>query len=244
MSIGSRPYRGGARLHANDKGAEMQQRTADAEELNTELCTAGGFSILAGLLATPLEDEEVASLADGNQLAHLEEYASYLGLDVSDAITAMRDVLGGEEAARRLNVESTSLFNVRTPAPPAMPYESVWREPEKLAMGKSAQQVARAYFHAEVRPSEEYGDAAPDHIARELSFVAVASREIVLALERDDLETADHWVRIRNGFLVDHVSKWAPEFFEAIVEDDSSDFFSAVAEIGTTFVSAAVERAE
>lgn len=215
----------------------------ETEQFNTVVSIAGGFSVMARLLATPLEVSDVAALRDGSDIDHLEEYLGGLGLDASDEIAQMRSVLADgsvEQVAQRLNIECTRLFHIHLPEPPAIPYESVWREPERLAMGRCTAEVARTYHEAGVHPSEQFADAAPDHIAREMAFVAVTAQREAMALQAEDAGEAQVWAQRREQFMREHVVLWVPSFFEAVISDDHSVFFSAVAKVGNALVGAAV----
>lgn len=207
----------------------------DEQRFVGALAVAGAFAALGRMLATPLETDQVEALRDGESLLHFGEYLEALGVDASDQLQRMRNVLSAaelESVSQRLNIEATRLFHVHLPEPPAIPYESVWREPERLAMGRSAVAVAAVYRESGIAPRETFADQAPDHIARELEFVAAAARSEASALQDGDAERAERWARVRGDFLSEHVQRWVPEFLQAVVADGRSEFFRAVAEVG------------
>lgn len=213
----------------------MLQQAVDAERLLLAQCQAGAYAIVSRLFRTPLETSELLELRDGDTLSHLAEYTGVLGLESSSAITTMRLVLASddmESVTRRLNIEATRLFHVHLPEPPAVPFESVWREPDRLTMGRSALLVAEIYRRNGAHIGHGYGDAAPDHVAREMEFVSHAAREEALALERGDSIAADRWVGVAEDFVGQHLRMWLPRFFAAIRNDNSSEFFCAVADLG------------
>lgn len=218
----------------------------DEERFVEALAIAGAFAALERLLATPLETDQVKALRDTESLVHLEEYLGVLGVDASGHLEAMRGVLSAaelESVSQQLNIEATRLFHIRLPEPPAIPYESVWREPERLAMGRSAVAVAAVYRENGMTPNETFADQAPDHVVRELEFVSAAARSEASALQNGDTELADRWARVRDDFLAEHVRQWVPQFFEAVIADGSSVFFGAVAAIGIGALAATVPEA-
>lgn len=220
------------------------ETTIDEARFSEALSISGAFAEMARLFATPLEKAQIATLRGGEALDHLAEYLGVLDVDAQEDISRLRAALMNgslEEVDERLNIESTRLFHVRLPEPPAIPYESVWREPERLTMGRAARATAAIYRERGLYPSEEFGDTAPDHIARELDFVAIAARKEALALQDGDTAGADQWAVVRGEFVNEHIVPWVPAFFGAIVSDGTSEFFASAAGIGERLVAAAAE---
>lgn len=216
----------------------------DEARFTEVLSISGAFASLARALATPLEQDVVAALRTDEYSDHLAEYLELLDAGASSEVEAMKSALMDgtiEEVDTRLNIESTRLFHVHLPEPPAIPYESVWREADRLALGRSAVEVAAVYRELGLYPSGSYGDTAPDHVARELDFVAIAARREAMALQDEDIEQAERWRRARESFMEQHVLTWVPRFLEAVADDGTSAFFSAVARVGTRLLEAVSE---
>lgn len=209
-------------------------------------CSYDELVALAGVMRwlslafwTPLGAHAVEYFATGDGIAHLEEYARVLDFDVSAPVPAIRSALGqgGPDVVQRLNVESTYLFKVGSKEPPAPPYESVWVDPERLVLGPSVHSVLAAYHEAGVKVAADSGDLVPDHFCRECEFVAHCCVQAAQALERFHQEQADEWCSRAERFLDEHLSRWAPAFFEAVIAAERSEFFSAASRIGLVVLS-------
>jgi TorA maturation chaperone TorD len=173
--------------------------------------------------------------------ARLEEFLQVwrcLGLENSEDIDRAANWLtkwpSQETALLELQKEYTRLFITAYHKVVAPPYGSVYLNSEKLIWGRSTAEVARLYEAAGLGMNENFHDI-PDHIAAELEF---ASYLIAEQLKRDErsLSASEQLPTLEKRFLTEHLHKWAPAFFNRVVECSSAGFYQAAALMGRQFI--------
>lgn len=214
--------------------------TNDGDRFTQAVSYVGAFSIFARLLWVPLDEPVIIELAEGQMLDHLLEYCAVSGVDAAAPVGRMRTAVSKDldEVSMALNVQSTRLFHTAVEKLPAPPYESVWTDGEGLLGGPSTAAVAQAYRAAGVTVAEDVGATLPDHVAREFEFLAHTMRNEARALEADRHDDAALWHERSSRFYHEHLMRWVPLFFEAIISDDSSEFFGGLAETGLALLTA------
>jgi TorA maturation chaperone TorD len=119
---------------------------------------------------------------------------------------------GQEPGPRRLEElqnQYVNLFINSLPEVPCPPFGSVYLE--GTVMGESTVWVKKLYA--------KYGletDEIPDHIAAELAFLRFLADPKVQADPKD------------YQALLAHLRNWTPDFFERVMQNDTSGFFTAV----------------
>ena len=108
----------------------------------------------------------------------------------------------------------------------ASPYASFYIEPDQRLMGKVSQYVARAYAEAGLEPGPSPREA-PDHVALEWEFMYYLTHQYIVSGD-------DHWLELRNTFLVSHLERWIPSLAEAIAQTEEHEFYSAAATLLTS----------
>lgn len=88
---------------------------------------------------------------------------------------------------------------------PCPPWESVYTSPKRLMMQDAADQVRRLYGEAGLAISSV--EVMPDHIGAELNFLA-----LLLSRIESGSDNKEVCMSIAEGFLKDHLQKWAPDF--------------------------------
>jgi TorA maturation chaperone TorD/NAD-dependent dihydropyrimidine dehydrogenase PreA subunit len=178
-------------------------------------------------------DDEGPPLARVMRGARAEIAASPLNKPLDTAVGFLENQ-AAEEAIRTLEIEYNRLF-VGPAQPQALPYESVYRDPQGLVMGTAAQDVLRRYAAEGLTLSPSYHDL-PDHVAVELEFMAHLARCEAQAWKHDDVEGALAYLGKEDAFLRDHLSKWVSAFCERIWEGTEHSFYTVLAKLTEAFV--------
>ncbi len=190
--------------------------------------------MLSRLFWTPLTRDTLLAMRDGDELDHLSEFFGVLGKDVSRHVAGLKDRLRDSEIGvveRDLNVDATYLFKIGFEDLPAPPYGSVWLEPEGLLMGKTTASVALAYKIQGVEVDTDTADTIPDHLSRELEFVAHMYRRYTEAVDAGDDEAVEAVEEATRGFLDTYCLPWWPSFATAAGEHARTDFFRTASDL-------------
>ncbi len=194
------------------------------------------YAILAQCFCKPemasADENETDSLARTlrQAVAALDEQA--LG-PVADRLLHALEVSPDEQLA--LEIEYNRLF-VGPGRPQVPPYESVYRDPRGL-MGATAQNVAQRYAQAGLGMSTDYHDL-PDHVATELGFMAYLAQQEA----ESNGQEAEAWAGQERAFLQDHLGTWLPHFCHRVQEASRHPFYTALAELTSTFVGLDVQQ--
>lgn len=114
-----------------------------------------------------------------------------------------------------LQTEYTRLFINHIPSVIAPPYSSIYLDSEAGLYGPSAVWVKQFYQQHGVDLAGEAD--IPDHLARELQFIA-------LMLDDNLLDAAEQ-------FLEQHLRVWFPRFKERVYQQSSNRFYRAILEM-------------
>ncbi|MDY6965754.1 MAG: molecular chaperone TorD family protein [Halobacteriota archaeon] len=155
-----------------------------------------------------------------------------LNEEISEGLEILKSYGKGknvDEIYEDLVDEYTLLFvgPYRLPVPP---YESIWVD-GKMA-GESLLRLKEDYRRAGISKSRSYPEPE-DHIAFELKFMHHLCEE---ELATEDDEELLKYLQMQNDFLSDHLMNWAPDFCDAMVEYESSDFYKCIAKITKGFL--------
>jgi len=167
----------------------------------------------------------------------LEELASALARLGSDGLadaTRLRESYDAEPEKQILEVEYARLF-MGPFATPAPPYGSVYLEGARRMMGDSTADVRRHYLSRGLDLAADFKDA-PDHIAAELEFMVVLTRQGLQAIDSGDHNLLADLVRHQGVFLQNHISRWIPAFADKVIEHSRSDFYRCLVMVARTFV--------
>ncbi len=197
------------------------------------------YAILAQCFCKP----EIASDGENetDSLAHalyqsavaLDEQA--LGQVAARLLDALEISSDEQQAGQTLEIEYNRLF-VGPGRPQAPPYESVYRDPRGL-MGATVQAVARQYAQAGLGMSADHHDL-PDHVATELGFMAYLAQQEA----ESNGQEAEAWAGQERAFLQDHLGTWLPHFCHRVQEASRHPFYTALAELTSTFVGLDVQQ--
>ncbi|HIJ78120.1 MAG: molecular chaperone TorD family protein [Desulfobulbaceae bacterium] len=116
----------------------------------------------------------------------------------------------------------------------APPYGSVYLEEGQGIMGKTTMAVQSIYQSAGL---EVVCKEVPDHIIFELEFMSyLCGRTAELLLANEETETVTLLIRQQRDFLTRFLTKWVPQFCEAIKTESSNLFYNGVADCLNTFI--------
>jgi TorA maturation chaperone TorD len=187
-----------------------------------ELGRAAIYQLLGGLL---LECASEGTLREVHAKALLPELAARFPQEASSgALLRMHAALGDEQAVDRIRADYATLF-LGAGKSKAPPWESVYRSSERLVWQEPAYRVLEHYARAGFG-YDDMKSVPPDHVGRELLFVATLLAEIS---STDEPERAALLEACRT-FLDQHVLAWVPKFAADVKTHARTDFFRALAE--------------
>ncbi len=101
----------------------------------------------------------------------------------------------------------------------APPYASFYLEPSQQIMGDVSNAIAEMYADAGLKPGPGPREA-PDHAALEWEFVYFLTHQMLATGDAD-------WRTLRSRFVVDHLSRWMPDFCTAITRASAHPFYDS-----------------
>ena len=111
----------------------------------------------------------------------------------------------------------------------AVPWESVYRSPDRLLFEEQTMQV-RAFYRRFGLQAPDLNRRPDDHISLELEFCATLLSRALDAAERG--EDGSEYASAHDEFCREHLLAWAPEFFAAVEEHAQPDFYRGVGILG------------
>jgi len=139
-----------------------------------------------------------------------------------------------ERSYRDLHIEYTRLF-VGPQHLPAPPYESVYRNPERLMMQDETIDVRAIYSRNGFRVAR-IGQEPDDTIGIELEFMCAMSKSSTDAFAAKDNPKLLQLVSTQKQFCDDHLFKWVPKFCKDILDNSTSEFWKSVATFTSNFL--------
>jgi DMSO reductase family type II enzyme chaperone len=120
-------------------------------------------------------------------------------------------------------------FDVEVPAPPAPPYEGVYRAGDRSA---TMLQVSEFYRHFGLEVSREEGThELPDHLAVELEFLHFLTFKEAQATRERRRDLLDGYRRAQRDFLERHLAEWVPAFCDRLAVANAAPFYDHLAGI-------------
>jgi len=188
-----------------------------------EVTRAALYQLFGGLLLECASEQALRDVRDKELLPALA--AEVPEPDLTDALLRMHAALASDESIQRLRAEHAQLFlgAGRSKSPP---WESVYRSEEKTVWQAPAYAVLNAYAQAGLG-YDDMTSMPPDHVGRELLFVATLSAE---ALETDDQARRVQLNEARRAFVDEHLLQWVPQFLSDVRKSAETEFFKAIAD--------------
>ena len=199
-------------------------------------------------------DEELLAFLDSGELEeHLPVYR-LLGTEPSEHFERIKqwrqEHNTQENALLELRREYTGLFITARPKVPAPPYGSLYLESDGMIWGDSTREAVKLYMEAGLKISDGFKDI-PDHFAAEAEFIWYLTWEELKARgisEKEgkgvpDMERASKISSIREKFLLNHLTKWAPLFLYKVISSGSkSIFYREFSQVTKAFLHSEAER--
>jgi len=176
----------------------------DSGDVVATLSQAADPAVLAFLSSQPTASPVLAKLEE------LTEVLVGLGRDEAAELAAQR--------------EFVLLFLLPTGV---QPYESVYRDPERMLKGTSWSEVRAFYRRCGLAVAEDEHHPE-DHIASELAFMSLLSSGF--APETVDLRHE------QRAFLQEHLLTWVPELVSRISQHPKADFYRRVGDLLSSWV--------
>ena len=153
--------------------------------------------------------------------------------EISEAIEENKNRL--DEYLDDLAIEYARLF-IGPKKPFAVPYASFYLSESKAMMSEITTDVRKQYLTAGMAVKELY-KLPDDHIAIELEFLQYLATRITESYEADLRDDVSKLLQIREDYIKEHLSKWAPEFAENIINATNDKFYHGAALLLKGFVS-------
>ncbi|MGV8084367.1 MAG: molecular chaperone [Coriobacteriia bacterium] len=119
----------------------------------------------------------------------------------------------------------------------AYPFESVYTSKDHLLMQEARDEVLALYQTCGFAVKENWHDPE-DHIALELEFMALLSRQTSEALAEGDTNRASDLLNRQLAFARDHLLNWVPAFTRDVLRFAATDFYKGVAYLTEAFLPA------
>lgn len=163
---------------------------------------------------------------DANLLRYLRDDKLFtnwpLSLNDEESLNALKTLIETcetEEAeALELHFDHLRLFS--GPEPKAVPWESVWREKDRLLFGEQTMAV-RTFYHSHGLTTDATGREPEDHLGLELAFVAHLLRQAINTGDAQHSEAA-------RRFLDAHVLPWADDCLRRAASEAQTPFYQGV----------------
>jgi TorA-specific chaperone len=204
----------------------MRAIEADGNRPDAALHPAVVYDWLSALFAREVPAEALRACAGGEPAEQLEILAQAPGLA---ALTEHLRALSADadDAARNLAGDFAFLFLGVGGARGAPPYESSWRDPDRLTCRAEEAWMRRLLRDLDMHVAADFPEPA-DHVAVQLAAMAELSRRAEHS--RREAEQA--------ATLAARMAEWLPAFAHACRRGDRRGFYSLVAEAAAAFVDA------
>lgn len=190
------------------------------------------------------DKELLRALADDELLEDFQEWDCLRPCEGLDTTASMQALIagyggtaqdgagqGGKRGQRDLDqlyldlhTDHLALFS--GPEPKAAPWESVWREKDRLLFGESTEAVANTYLDWGIR-IEQAGHEPEDHLGLELAFMCY-----LLQVMQEDPEVTGADDRTAGdalaAFLRHHVLLWADDCLRTASEAAATPFYAHI----------------
>ena len=140
-------------------------------------------------------------------------------------------------------VEYTGLFIYCRGKLFCSPYASTWIEDNKRLIGESTMAVKRFYGNFKLRVARPFADL-PDHLAAELEFMHFLSLNEAKFEADGKSQGRDLCLINQPLFLEKHLQPWVPKVAACLKENSDSQFFTALAQLTSDFLTAEIKHLE
>ena len=185
-----------------------------------------------GLLAAIFRAEPSEEFIKELKTAVLSDILSDMGVSLGDEFYKNSSSLLTEGLA----VEYTRLFI--GPGSHISPYESVFVDvdgSEGGLWGEKTVEVKKFIETAGFDYQPEFS-GLPDHIGAELEFMQKLGETEARLRSEGEAERADWCLGVQKKFVDEHLSKWAPDFCDTVIEKAEMPFYAEMAKVMRSFI--------
>ncbi len=122
----------------------------------------------------------------------------------------------------------------------AYPFESVYTSPQGLVMQDAWEDVCRLYRQKGLKSADD-ADMHEDHIALELAFMRLLTKEAAERIEGGELKEALESLRFAEKFLKNHLLNWAKGFARDVDKYGGTPFYKICAAMLLEFLNSEPE---
>lgn len=137
-----------------------------------------------------------------------------------------------------LVVEFARLF-IGPVNPPAIPYASFYLSEDHSLMSEETLEVRKRYLEAGMALKDLHR-VPDDHIGIELEFIYHLTKEILHHGERGNRVKLLGLLRMRTGFLQEHMALWVPLFASQLLECSQEPFYKGAASLLKEFMESVI----
>lgn len=176
------------------------------------------------LLAACFYEPEKQLFIEENVCQNLAQLLHHFTHEGADAAEKMQTSLQ-EYDQQQLSIDHAALF-IGPFELIAAPYSSVWREQQRLLMGKATMNVKRFYEEAGLQTDVS---EPPDHIAIMLECMSYLCRKEAEAISQSAGEDAESYFDLQKRFFKEALSPWITDFCDAITKGSDNSFYMNLA---------------
>lgn len=186
---------------------------------------AATWTVLARLLTRHPDAETLARVRDPEMLA---EWPLAGGPRTAEGLELLAESASQDEDVAALKDDHFKLL-IGAGGAKAVPWESVYRSPDKLLFEEQTMQV-RAFYRRFGLQAPDLNRRPDDHISLELEFCATLLNRALDAAEAG--QDAQLYADAHDEFCREHLLVWAPEFFASLEEHAQSSFYRGIGVLG------------
>lgn len=153
---------------------------------------------------------------------------------IAEGIKQIRDYcvtndITSESVHSNLHWDYTRLFigPYKLPAPP---WESAYRNKERLLFQEETLEVRRAYMKYSFLPVE-FRSEADDHLGLELDFMYRLNEITLAVIDKKNTYDLKKLLVDQKSFLEEHLLKWVPDFFKDMRDKALTEFYVGMANL-------------
>lgn len=191
------------------------------------------YRFLASLYLKPPSDSVIAMIKDGSILSVItyEESGadSLFYSELAEFIKNASEIPGLKD---ELEAEHAALFVLPSGV---LPHEAVYLDRDKRLGGRVTMSVRQFYEMAGMEITDSCIEM-PDHIGMELEFMGFLCKLEKEFREKAAISSLKKCIEFQKAFLSKHLSKWAYQCCEKVIEKSTSGFYKAIAYVTVEFM--------
>lgn len=122
----------------------------------------------------------------------------------------------------------------------AYPWESVYLSKDGILFDAPTLAVRDFYRRFGLQAPQKTHEP-DDHIGLEMAFMVHLCSVGLCMAEQDDQDVLEQIRNAQRDFLSEHLLRWAPAFFQAVIDNTKTDYYRGVAYLGLSTLKAAAQ---